>query len=152
MHLLSLVDMNNHLQCIYLNEMVKQRSSPVATPSSPQFTAENSWHSVVISRAGEESDTEYLKEIFDEPTQLIIPPCSLRRTSTEEDNSWTPVDAAMTPISGTVGLTMDSEVVSEANTTCCSVFTTNRVKKGIAHRGARTPDHQVKSLALYRLS
>ena len=26
-----------------------------------------------------------------------------------------------------------------------------RVKR-IAHRGARTPDHQVKSLALYRLS
>ena len=25
-------------------------------------------------------------------------------------------------------------------------------KKKIAHRGARTPDHQVKSLALYRLS
>ena len=26
------------------------------------------------------------------------------------------------------------------------------MEKGIAHRGARTPDHQVKSLALYRLS
>ena len=25
-------------------------------------------------------------------------------------------------------------------------------KNRIAHRGARTPDHQVKSLALYRLS
>ena len=25
-------------------------------------------------------------------------------------------------------------------------------QKEIAHRGARTPDHQVKSLALYRLS
>ena len=25
-------------------------------------------------------------------------------------------------------------------------------EKGSAHRGARTPDHQVKSLALYRLS
>ena len=31
---------------------------------------------------------------------------------------------------------------------------TNKEKrqKGSAHRGARTPDHQVKSLALYRLS
>ena len=145
MHLLSLVDMNNHLQCIYLNEMVKQRSSPVATPSSPQFTAENSWHSVVISRAGEESDTEYLKEIFGEPTQLIIPPCSLRRTSTEEDNNWTPVDAAMTPISGTVGLTMDSEVVSEANTTCSTVFTTNKVKKESPTGGLEPPTTRLRA-------
>ena len=33
-----------------------------------------------------------------------------------------------------------------------SLLLKKKRKKGIAHRGARTPDHQVKSLALYRLS
>ena len=122
MHLLSLVDMSNHLQCIYLNERVKQRGLSATTPAFSQPTEENSTTSFSISYAGEESDTDFLNEIFGESTQLIVPPCSLRRTSTEEDNSWTPVDASITPISGTVGLAMDSDVTSEANTSCYPVF------------------------------
>ena len=35
---------------------------------------------------------------------------------------------------------------------CNNTLTPVKREKGIAHRGARTPDHQVKSLALYRLS
>ena len=41
---------------------------------------------------------------------------------------------------------------SESSESECLLMRITKKNKEVAHRGARTLDHQVKSLALYRLS
>lgn len=58
------------------------------------------------------TDEECLREIFGTSTEMIIPPCSLKRTSDEKDSSWSPVNVKMTPMSDSIGLGVDNEVYS----------------------------------------
>ena len=115
--------MNNNLQCIYLNEMTKTRDpyihsqQPMNSPPSraSMEPEEHGWHPSLPSRIEEMTDEECLKEIFGTTEDSTIPPCTLKRTSTEQDANWTPVEAAITPMSSSVGLLVDSESASTIN-------------------------------------
>lgn len=116
--------MNNNLQCIYLNEMTKTRDpyihsqQPMNSPpsrASMEPEEEHGWHPSLPSRIEEMTDEECLKEIFGTTEDSTIPPCTLKRTSTEQDANWTPVEAAITPMSSSVGLLVDGESASTIN-------------------------------------
>lgn len=118
-HLQSLVNMNNFLNCIYLNDMTRRRDFFLhfdysgKKASSGRSIGENKLDGmdVLIEFSVENEENEqYLREIFEESEDQTTPPYSLRRTSNDKDGSWTPVNATITPIPGSVGLGVDSDV------------------------------------------
>ena len=118
-HLQSLVNMNNFLNCIYLNEMTRRRDHFLHFESSTEDTSDktspeqNDLDSTPLHpdfTLDSEEDEKLLQEIFDDSIDTVLYPCSLRRTSDDKDGSWTPVDVNMTPIPGPVGLGVDSDV------------------------------------------
>lgn len=118
-HLQSLVNMNNCLNCIYLNEMTRRREHFLHFESSTEDNSDknspeqNDLDSTLLHpdfTVDSEEDEKLLQEIFDDSIDNILYPCSLRRTSDDKDGSWTPVDVNMTPIPGPVGLGVDSDV------------------------------------------
>ena len=116
--------MNNNLQCIYLNEMTKTRDpyihsqQPMNAPPSRTSLEPEEDHGLPLSlgsRIEEVTDEECLREIFGATEETVVHPCTLKRTSTEQDANWTPVDVAITPMSGSVGLIVDGESASTLN-------------------------------------
>ena len=55
----------------------------------------------------DEEDESLLKEIFEVSTEMMIPPCYLKRSTTSEEE-WEPVVTKMTPMSDSIGMTVDS--------------------------------------------
>lgn len=108
-HLQSLVNMNNFLNCIYLNDMTRRRDFFLHFDYSGKKAS--SGRSIGENKLDENEENEqYLREIFEESEDQTTPPYSLRRTSNDKDGSWTPVNATITPIPGSVGLGVDSDV------------------------------------------
>lgn len=60
----------------------------------------------------DEENAEYLREIFSISTDMIVPPCYLKRASTETEQEWTPINESITPLSDSVGLGVDNMVSS----------------------------------------
>ena len=103
--------MNNKLQIIHLNEMTKQRDAYIHTQTSSR-NSNNDESAQEENEQVEEENEQCLREIFEESTELIVPPCFIKRASTEENAEWDPVQAEMTPISEVVGMTVDSTPIS----------------------------------------
>lgn len=50
-----------------------------------------------------------LRDIMNVSTEMIVPPCYLKRSSNDGEKEWTPVACKMTPMSDSIGMAVDSE-------------------------------------------